>query len=53
MIEDRKIIKEAVVAIPYILREDLPVGSEERVQFIAFDEETFEKASRNKRLIEA
>lgn len=42
-IEDRKMIKEAVVAIPYIVREDL----DNRIEFVTFEESVFEKAKKN------
>ena len=47
MIEDRKMIKEAVVAIPYVLREDLPDNSPNKVQFITLDTELYQEARKN------
>ncbi len=44
-VEDRKVVKEAIVAIPYVLREDL----DNRVEFIKFNEDMYNKASDNVR----
>jgi hypothetical protein len=42
-VEDRKVVKEAVVAIPYVIREDL----NNRVDFVTFNQSLFEKARNN------
>ena len=52
IIEDRKMIKEAVVAIPYVFREELPANSPNRIQFINLNQELYETARDNKLLIE-
>jgi len=50
-VEDRKMIKEAVVAIPYVLREDLPSNSPNKVQFVNLNNDLYKEAYRNIRLI--
>jgi hypothetical protein len=47
-VEDRKMVKEAVVAIPYVIREDL----DNRIEFITFNNELYEKARNNVELIQ-
>jgi hypothetical protein len=52
MVEDRKMIKEAVVAIPYVLREDLPANDPNRVQFIEFNKDLYTSAVKTHTSIE-
>ena len=42
-VEDRKVVKEAVVAIPYVIRKDL----NNRVDFVTFNPSLFEHAKNN------
>jgi len=42
-IENRKLVKEAIVAIPYVIRED----AENRMEFVRFNEKYYDQALKN------